>query len=77
MDLLDEIRAEALSTGYACRAAEFIATLTPEQRDAVDRARAERVTPAAISRWLVKRGYLFTVDSATRHLAGRCKCPTF
>lgn len=76
MGILDDIRAEVRGPGTVCKAGAFIATMTPEQRDAIRAALTEGIEKSAIGRWVIKQGFTQGPESVTRHIAGRCKCPS-
>ena len=78
---LDDITRYVDGPGNACRAGQFIPSLSPERRDAIEAALGQigrpgsRMTVIAIGRAIKQWGFPGQPEAAARHIAGRCACP--
>lgn len=76
-DVVNEIMAEVLGSGGECLAGAFLRAQSDEVKEQIRLAIAQGATASAIGRWMRnRRGFNGSVDSATRHLKGRCGCKT-
>jgi hypothetical protein len=70
-----EIEALLTGTGPKCNAGPFIASLSDEDRAAIDLALERKLALTAIGKFCQKRGFRFTDQAVVRHLSKRCSCP--